>query len=188
MNSPNLNSNQLYTYADYLTWNDGKRYELYNGNVWCMSPAPTIGHQSVVTNLVRDISPFFKRKTCKIIVSPVDVKFAFNIVVQPDIIVVCDPEKLKEKGYCNGAPDLVVEALSPSTQKKDLSEKYDLYEKFGVREYWIVHPQDETLMVFKLKESKFVLDKMYSYEDKVKIGIFEDLEINLRDVFEHYDD
>ena len=188
MNSPVLNPNQLYTYADYFAWNDDKRYELYNGIVWCMSPAPSIWHQSVLGNVYGDIKYHLKGKKCKVFFAPIDVKLADNVVLQPDIIVVCDLQKLNDKRFCNGAPDLVVEALSPATQKKDLHEKYELYEKYGVREYWIVHPLDETLMVFKLVGTKFVLDGLYSYEDKVKVGIFEDLEIDLRHVFEHEED
>ncbi|MBI4647707.1 MAG: Uma2 family endonuclease, partial [Bacteroidia bacterium] len=105
-------------------------------------------------------------------------------VVQPDIIVVCDPKKLDERG-CIGAPDLIVEVLSPATSKRDFKDKYILYEQAGVREYWLVHPTDKLLTVFRLgKEKKFVLDKIYTYDDKVKVGIFDDLVIDLKDIFE----
>jgi len=130
-----------------------------------------------------------RKKKCKVIHSPIDVKFAPDVVLQPDIIVVCDLSKIDKNGGCNGAPDLVVEALSPSTQKRDWNEKYQIYEKYGVREYWIASPSEETLTVFKLGDNgKYFLDHVYFYEDKVKVGIFDDIEIDLLYVFEKYED
>lgn len=110
--------------------------------------------------------------------------FANDTVVQPDIIVVCDPKKIEKKG-CVGAPDLVVEILSPSTAKMDWKDKYALYEEAGVREYWIVNPDDALVHVFRLTDGKFRLDGTYSAEDTLKIGIFEDVTIDLKNVFEN---
>lgn len=106
-----------------------------------------------------------------------------DTVVQPDIIVVCDPKKIEKKG-CIGAPDLVVEILSPSTAKTDWKDKYFLYEENEVREYWIVNPDDALVHVFLLADGKFCLGGTYFAEDAVKISIFEDVIIDLKNVFE----
>ncbi len=190
-----FNPDQRYTFADYLTWGGDKRYELFNGMVMELLPSPTSKHQSVSGNLYGFYWNFLKdKKPCKVLYALIDVRLpvkpgAINddqifTVVQPDIIVVCDPEKLDEKG-CIGAPDLVVEVLSPSTAKNDLKDKYLLYEMAGVREYWVVHPLDELLTVFKNNgDGKLAFDKIYTYDDQVKVGIFDGLIIELKEVFD----
>ncbi len=186
---------QRYSFADYLTWDGGKRYEIFDGMVMELLPSPTSKHQSVSGNLYGFYWNFLKdKKNCKVLYAPIDVRLPVKpdaitddqifTVVQPDIIVVCDPEKLDEKG-CIGAPDLVVEVLSPSTAKNDLKDKYLLYEQAGVREYWVVHPLDELLTVFKNNvDGKLAFDKIYTYDDQVKVGIFDGLIIDLKEVFE----
>ncbi|MBI4649526.1 MAG: Uma2 family endonuclease [Bacteroidia bacterium] len=192
-----IDLNKIYTYADYLTWNDGKRYELYNGRVKEMTPAPASRHQSILGNIFADIK-FFLRKMvvknkCKVFVAPFDVRLPKSgddtdddkiyTVVQPDIVVVCDPAKIDERG-CIGTPDLIVEVISPSSSKNDLDYKYRLYEKAGVPEYWIVFPNDKTLTVCLLdKKRKYGVKELYSYEDKVKVRTFKGLEIDLKDIF-----
>jgi len=190
-----FNSDKLYTYADYLTWNDDKRYEIFNGKVFEFLPSPTSKHQSVSGNLYGSYWNFLKDKNpCKVLYAPIDVRLPkkpeeindtqIYTVVQPDIIIVCDPKKIDEKG-CLGAPDLVVEVLSPSTAKNDIKDKYLLYQQACVREYWIVHPIEELLTVFKLnKVGKLAVEKIYTYDEKVKVGIFEDLVIDLKNIFE----
>jgi len=183
MNSPQLHSSHHYTVADYAAWNDNRRYELLHGRVHAMSPAPTSRHQAISRNLSFEVGYFLKPKaTCQIFYAPIDVYLADDTVVQPDIIVVCDPEKIVLKG-CVGAPDLIVEILSPSTSKTDWKEKYQLYEQAGVREYWIVNPDDGLLHVFRLLNNKFQLDGTYAAEDAVTIGIFDDVVIDLKNVF-----
>lgn len=186
---------KLYTFADYLTWSDNKRYEIFNGRVFELLPSPTSKHQSVSGNLFIDMGNYLRnKKPCKVLYAPIDVRLPVKpeeaadaqiyTVVQPDIIVVCDTKKLDEKG-CLGAPDLVVEVLSPSTAKNDFKDKYLLYEQAGVREYWIVHPVDELLTVFKRNsEGKLALEKIYTCDDMVKVGIFDDLIIDLKDIFD----
>ena len=184
MNSPQLNSHQHYTADDYVMWNDGRRYELFHGGVHAMSPAPSSEHQAISGNLHWEIRSFLTPKaTCRIFYAPIDVYLAEDTVVQPDIIVVCDSEKIVKKG-CVGAPDLVVESLSPSTAKADWKDKFALYEEAGVREYWIVHPEDRLVHVFRLRDGKFQMDGTYSAEDSVRIGIFEGVTIDLKNVFE----
>ena len=124
MNTPQLSSNHRYTVDDYLAWNDGQRYELLHGDVHAMSPAPSWQHQVISSNLAFEIKSHLRpRKTCHVVYSPIDVYLSHDTVVQPDIIVVCDQKKIEKKG-CVGAPDLVVEILSPSTAKADWKDKY----------------------------------------------------------------
>ncbi len=183
MNSPQLQNAQHYTAADYVTWNDGRRYELFHGGVHAMSPAPSLQHQGISRNLSFEVGACLKPNAkCQIFYAPIDVYLGDDTVVQPDIIVVCDPEKLQAKG-CVGAPDLVVEILSPSTSKTDWNEKYKLYEEAGVREYWIVNPSDSLLHLFRLIDGKFHLDGTYSEEESFTIGIFEEITIDLKRIF-----
>jgi len=183
-----LNTNQLYTFQDYLSWNDGKRYELYEGVVYEMQPATTARHQRISTTLSGIYYYYLRtKKCCQVFNAPIDVHLdtgnGTDTVVQPDIIVVCDPSKIDEDGGCNGAPDLIVEVLSPSTAKHDLRDKFFLYQKAGVKEYWVIYPGEKILNVFKLENNLYGIPTIYSYEDKVKVGIFEDLIIDLKEVF-----
>lgn len=193
MNSPQINTNQTYTYADYFKWNDGKRYELYKGKVHAMSPAPSSGHQRISINLLDIFINYLRKKKCEVFHAPFDVRLPkietatddneIYTVVQPDIVVICDHNKIDEKG-CLGAPDLIIEITSPFTSKKDVEDKFLLYENAGVQEYWIIHPEDETLNIFKLdKKGKYSIAKIYSNVAKVKVGIFKDLVIDLSRVF-----
>ena len=146
-----------FTYADYRRWPEDERWELIDGTAYDMCPAPTRGHQAMVVELVRQIANSLLDKPCELYVAPFDVRLPradeaddqIDTVVQPDITVVCDETKLDDAG-CRGAPDWVVEVLSPRTAAKDQGEKRDAYEQAGVREYWLVHPTDLTLMIYRL--------------------------------------
>jgi Uma2 family endonuclease len=147
-----------FTYKEYCSWPDDERWELIDGVAYDMSPAPTSSHQRISMRMSTNISNWLKGKECEIFSAPFDVmlpnfpmknKDEINTIVQPDISVICDPSKIIEKG-CLGAPDLVIEILSPSTSKKDLNEKFQLYEKHGVKEYWIVDPGNKYIQVFHL--------------------------------------
>jgi Uma2 family endonuclease len=149
-----------YTYKDYKTWPDNERWELINGVAYSMSPAPKREHQQVSIALSTQIFTALEGKPCEAYSAPLDVKLSalpgieendIDIVVQPDIMVVCDPEKLDENG-CNGAPDWIIEILSPSTAYKDENEKLMLYEKYGVREYWIIQPGAKMVFIYILDE------------------------------------
>ncbi|TCW42547.1 Uma2 family endonuclease [Thermohydrogenium kirishiense] len=181
-----------YTYADYLTWPEGERWEIINGVPYNMSPSLERKHQKVVGELFAYIHNYLKGKTCEVYNVPFDVRLLdenvsddVTNVVQPDIVIVCDPRKLDDKG-CKGSPDMIVEVVSPSTLKRDLKEKFYLYEKAGVKVYWIVFPDEKTVLSYHLGEDgKYKRPEVYSEEDNIKVGIFESLEIDLKDVFDY---
>ena len=188
-----LDLNKRYTYADYLTWIDDVRRELIEGFIK-MLPAPLDVHVDVSYNISWHLGAIIKQKKgkCKVRPAPFDVRLPKNgetvnekiyTVVQPDISVICDLTKLDKRGCC-GAPDMIVEVLSPSTAKKDMTEKFGLYEDSGVREYWIVHPSDKTIQVFLLqKDGKYNFGTLYEFEGKIPVHIFDDYMIDLDDIF-----
>ncbi|WP_028323857.1 Uma2 family endonuclease [Desulfatirhabdium butyrativorans] len=180
-----------YSYADYLQWHDEERYELIDGEPVLMSPAPNRAHQTISRNLEYHIFSFLQDRSCHVFDAPFDVRLephpipdeASFHVVQPDIVVVCDPAKLDDHG-CIGAPDWVIEIVSPSTASKDHIIKRQLYEQFGVREYWIVQPLDKILLVYRLlADGKYGKPDVYCSEDAVTVGILPELKIDLREVF-----
>lgn len=162
MGLPNEQSSG-FTYADYLTWPEGERWELIEGVAYSMSPAPTRSHQRILLHLARVIGAITDAGPCETYLAPFDVRLrepaphpaagsadeATTTVVQPDISVFCDPSVLDERG-ADGAPDLVVEIASPSTMYKDQTQKLTLYERHGVREYWIVNGEARWVMVYRL--------------------------------------
>jgi len=182
--------NKKYTYADYLTWSEEERWEIING-VPYLQAAPTWQHQAVLLDLARQFANYLQDKSCRVFTAPFDLRIpeanekdeeTIN-VVQPDIIIICDNSRLKKTGYY-GVPELIIEVVSPSTGQKDKIEKFNLYEKAGVKEYWIVEPDEKVVMVFTLEEGRYGRPQMYSEEDKVKVSIFDDLVIDLKPVFE----
>lgn len=183
---------KTFTYSDYASWSDDKRYELISGVAYTMAPAPGERHQGVSSILHGEFYIYLKGKKCKVYHAPFDVAFpeegeifetATN-VVQPDIVVICDKNKIIDRGCC-GAPDLIVEILSPSTAPKDLKDKRKLYQRFCVKEYWIVDPLHKSIQVYKLDEQgKYSFPETYAGDDKIKAGIFnDDLEIDLAVIF-----
>ena len=188
---------QRYSYADYLTWTDDKMWELIDGIVYAFS-APFLKHaRATATFFGKTWSHINRRKgKCEIFTAPFDVRLPINgetvdnkiyNVVQPDICVICDPSKLDERG-CIGAPDLIVEVISPSTCKKDINLKLHLYEKTGVKEYWVVYPNDKAVTVFLLQPNGNY-DEGTTYElingaTKVPVRTLEGLVIELDELFE----
>ncbi len=146
-----------YTYADYLTWTDDERRELIQGQPYAMSPAPGPQHQTVCWELAVQIGQFLRGRPCRAFSAPFDVRLAqddaaddsVDTVVQPDLCVVCDLSRLDDRG-CRGAPDWVIEVLPPRTAARDQIQKLALYERHGVREYWLVHPTDRVVTVYRL--------------------------------------
>ncbi len=157
---PIRKSNHRYTYGEYCTWGEDERWELIDGVAWDMSPAPDRRHQGISAIIHTSFVVFLKGKPCKSYAAPFDVVLPNSpdqpadeaaTVVQPDVLVICDEAKLTEAG-CTGAPDLIVEILSPSTTRKDMEIKRDLYEGHSVREYWIVDPGNRFILVYLLGE------------------------------------
>lgn len=188
-----IDSNKRYSFADYLTWLDDKRRELFEGIVKVMSPAPGRIHQQISTDVMFIFRSFLDGKLCKVYHAPFDVRLPFNgekgdneifTIVQPDICIVCDPAKLDDRG-CLGAPDLIVEIVSPSSNQTDVKDKYIIYEKAGVKEYWIVFPFERVLSVFVLSSGgKYQSIGMFTPGDKVQVTIFNgDLVVNVADLF-----
>ena len=186
-----------FTYADYCGWDEG-RFELIDGEVFDMSPAPTVDHQSVVVELVTQIHTFLRRAKgdCRVFVAPFDVRLPraqeaddeVDTVVQPDVLVVCDRSKLDRRG-CRGAPDWIIEITSPSTASKDQMLKRQLYERHGVREYWLVHPVDRTLTVYRPdSEGRYGAPVVTDAEGASTIELFPDLEVDWSLVFADSDD
>ena len=190
-----LDLKRRYTYADYLTWLDDKARELINGFIQKMSPAPRSIHARVSSEIFYHLSFFLKKNKykCRVFHAPFDVRFPkqgetcndkIDTVVQPDICVICDLSKIDQRGCC-GAPDMIVEITSPSTHKKDVTLKFDLYEKSGVKEYWIVYPNDKAINVFLLQDDgKYNDGVIYEFETKVPVHIFNDYEIDLNEIFD----
>ncbi len=183
-----------YTYADYLTWQWGEMTELIQGKIFKMSPAPGSLHQQVSGELFRQVANFLKSKKCKVFSAPFDVRLPspqknktdreIITVVQPDLCVVCDLTKIDERG-CLGAPDWIIEILSKYTSSKDLNVKFDVYEAAGVQEYWVVHPSEQTVLVYTLdKQGKYKGRlKPFVRTDTVSPMLFPGLSISLEQVF-----
>ncbi len=194
MSVDDLDLNKRYTYADYLQWTFDETVELIRGKIYRMSPAPGRNHQKISMSLSRLISSFLLGKKCEVFAAPFDVRLPLppdrrnenqmDTVVQPDLCVICDSSKLDDKG-CLGAPDWIIEILSKSTARKDLKEKFELYEFAGVKEYWVVHPQEGTLLIYRLKDGKYEgFQKPFTGGDVVDSVVFPDLNMNVEEIFE----
>jgi Uma2 family endonuclease len=174
-----------YTYNDYLSWDDTERYELIDGVPFAMS-APSQKHQRVAGGLFSQLWNYLNGKPCQVFYAPFDVRLNAegndDTVVQPDILVVCDSKKLGERS-CDGAPDMVVEVLSPSTAQFDIVRKFKLYRKYGVREYWIVDPESKTVNIYLLKDGVYVADSYMEEDAQIPVKVLEGCLINLQDVF-----
>ena len=178
--------NGIYSYADYLVWKIKERVELLKGKILEMS-APSPIHQEISGNLQGALFVFLKNSKCKLYTAPFDVRFPQKgesqvyTVVQPDLCVVCDFEKIDSKG-CVGAPDLVVEILSPGNSKKEMKSKFALYQEEGVREYWVVDPDRELVFVYVAENKKFK-PTIPIADDYVYSTIFPDFKIHTSDLF-----
>jgi Uma2 family endonuclease len=181
----------IYTYADYLKWQFEERLELFRGKIFKLS-APNTRHQVITTNILVPLAVFLKNKSCKAFPAPFDVRLPVKnrknddevtTVVQPDLCVICDVSKLDSRGCC-GAPDLVVEILSPGNSKKEIRLKHELYEEAGVKEYWIVYPEEESIAVFLLNDSnKFNGASIYAGGDNIVSYAVPSFSVNLNEIF-----
>ena len=155
-----LDLNGSYSYSDYLKWKFKERVEIINGKIMAMSPAPNRLHQRISMRLTLELAKVFNNQQCQMYVAPFDVRFPdsngkIKTVVQPDLCVICDPNKLDEKG-CIGAPDLIVEILSPGNSKREMKDKYELYQEQGVSEYWIVRPEEQHIQIYVLENGRYI--------------------------------
>jgi len=183
-------SDKKYTYADYLTWTDGERWEIIDG-VPYMQSAPTWQHQAISSELMLQFGECLRNKPCRIFSSPFDLRIPelneedeeTTFVCQPDLIVICDKAGLKGTGYY-GTPTLIIEISSPSTARKDKLLKFNKFEKAGVKEYWIIEPDGKFVSVFTLQNNKrYGRPDVYSDEEKISVSALPDLIIDLNPVF-----
>jgi len=180
-----------YTYADYLTWQMDEMVELIKGKIFKQAAAPRRIHQEVSGRVFNKLYNYLEKQSCKVYAAPFDVRLPvkskknedINTVVQPDICVICDPEKLDELG-CVGAPDLIVEILSPGNNKKELQNKYEVYEESGVKEYWVIHPNECTLVVYTLINGKYVSSKLFTHGERVSSQAVAGFVLDLEEVFD----
>ena len=188
---PTTSYDKIYTYGDYLEFGFEEMVELIKGKIFKMSPAPKTSHQVVCGNLHLEIGNYLKKQDCRVFIAPFDVVLPIKnekknksiTVVQPDLCVICDPSKIDEAG-CFGAPDWIIEVLSPHSSKKDLQLKYDVYQESGVKEYWIVMPKQQLVEVFVLLNNKYQRIQTYVREDTLSPVTIPELTIDLQDIFE----
>ena len=183
-----IKEQHLFTYADYKEWelDEGERYELIDGVAYAMS-APNTTHQRILMMLASEFYTFLKGKPCEVFPAPFDVRLFYaadesdDTVVQPDVVVVCDPKKLGEEG-CRGAPDLIVEVLSPSNTAIEMERKRNLYQEALVREYWVVDPKNKLISIYCLQDDEYSL-KTCRIQDTARPGVLPGLEIPVAVVF-----
>ncbi|MDN3581283.1 Uma2 family endonuclease [Mucilaginibacter flavus] len=190
MQLSDLDISQKYTYADYLKWTFDERLELIKGKVFKMTPAPGSLHQRQSGVIYAELFYHLKGKSCEVFSAPFDVRIPklsgadkeIVTVVQPDICVICDPFKVDDKG-CLGAPDIVVEILSPGNNKKELKNKYEVYEEAKVLEYWIIHPQEKTFLKYTLVNDKFQPSRLLTIGDEVSTPLLPGFILSLDELF-----
>lgn len=184
-----------YSYADYLTWQLNEAVELIKGKIQLMSPAPNVKHQRISVYLSSHLFYYFENKACQVFSAPFDVRLydrsksilankEMTTVVQPDICVICDTDKLDEQG-CNGAPDWIIEILSKGNSKKEVKTKHALYAESGVKEYWLVYPYEEVISQFILNDDtrQYQLINNYAGDDLATPHLFPDLAVDLSALF-----
>jgi len=194
-----LDLNQTYSYADYVTWKFDETVELIKGKIMPMSPAPNVRHQRISIHLAALLYNHFKGKNCQVFAAPFDVRLYdrkksllasidIHTVVQPDLCVICDTSKLDAQG-CNGAPEWIIEILSKGNSKKEMQIKYQLYAESGVGEYWLVYPYEQAIYQFILDDNgRYQLKAMYPNSGTAVPHLFPELAIDLSEVFEGFDE
>jgi Uma2 family endonuclease len=188
-----LDFSKTYTYADYYSWCFEERLELIRGKIFKMSPAPGGNHQLISGNIFVQLYGYLTNKPCKVFAAPFDVRLVrdetsdkkIKNVVQPDVCVICDMAKLADQRSCLGAPDVVIEILSHGNNKKELKTKYDLYEEFGVKEYWIVYPDEQSVIRYVLDtEGKFKTEgRALTIGDNIITSVLPGFKLALEDIF-----
>ena len=180
------NENQRYTYADYLTWECRERYEIFNGEAIMMA-SPSVAHQALQVGLISKFDNWLQGKTCKVFGSPLDVRLfpkndnSDNTVVQPDVLVVCDQNKLGKKSV-DGPPDLIIEIVSPSNINSELMRKFHYCLKAGVREYWVIDPELKTVSVHVYNGGHYI-STSFEDNDRIPVTILPGSEISLEELW-----
>jgi len=190
-----LDPNGNYSYADYVTWQFDETVELFKGKISLMCPGPNVKHQRHSVYLSSHLFFYFQNKPCQVFAAPFDVclydrkksllaNIEVTTVVQPDICVICDPNKLDEQG-CNGAPDWIIEILSKGNSQREVKIKHALYAESGVKEYWLVFPYEEVISQFVLNDEtgQYQLANSYAGDDVATPYLFPDLAIDLTSLF-----
>jgi Uma2 family endonuclease len=199
-----LDFTKQYSYSDYLMWQFDERLELLKGYINRMSPAPNRNHQHISSNLHGQLWNLLKNRSCNLYTAPFDVRLPISedlaiskkyknkakqlpdgkmmTVVQPDISVICDEDKLDERG-CVGAPDLVIEILSPGNTNREMKDKFEIYQEAGVKEYWIVEPNDQFILIYSLQKGKYIGSKPYTIEDVITSTIIPDFSLDVKEIF-----
>ena len=194
MQFADLDLDKIYTYADYYKWRFEERVELIKGKIFKMSPAPNRFHQELTRDILLALSNFLQGKQCQVYMAPFDVRLPKRsnddkdiiTVLQPDVCVVCDPSKLDYRG-CIGAPDIIVEILSPGNNSKEMKNKYEVYEYACVKEYWVVSPQNQTFLIHTLQDGKFQLSPVKVPGDVVTSALLPGFSLDLTELFKNID-
>ncbi|MFC0345420.1 Uma2 family endonuclease [Epilithonimonas hispanica] len=187
-NIDQLDLNKTYTFADYLLWRFKERVELIKGKILKMSPAPAPNHQRMAQKINQKLYPFFAEKQCELFFAPFDVRLPNKngeilTVVQPDLCVICDRKKIDDKG-CLGAPDLVIEILSPGNSKKEMNLKFSLYEESGIPEYWVVDSSEKFILIYSLENGEYISRKPVADGEILQSIKFPDLKFSTKDFYE----
>jgi Uma2 family endonuclease len=174
---------ERFTWDDYQTWPDDERWEIIGGEAFAMSPAPATRHQLLSARLVSALDAFLRGRKCQVYAAPVDLKLSDEDIVQPDILVVCEPEKVKPT-HIEGPPTLVIEILSPSTELIDRGLKLDLYAASGVKEVWLVTPYPSLIEIFVLDNGAYRRARALTREQEFRCPSFPDLGLDLNGLFD----
>ncbi len=182
-----LDLNQQYTYADYMTWQLRERVEIFRGWIAAMAPAPSRFHQAVARNMTGLLFNAFNDHLCELYPAPFDVRLpntaGGETVVQPDLCVICDLDKLTDQG-CTGAPDWIIEILSPGNSKREMKTKYELYQESGVKEYWLVNPLESVILRFVLRDGIYAgLAPVTDENEAIECSFFPELRVRGEEVF-----
>ena len=182
MNGSAARQHRRYTWDDYRAWDDDQRWEIIGGEAYLMSPSPTPRHQGIIGELLLQMANHFKGKPCQVFVAPLDVVLSEEDVVQPDLMVVRKPDRIK-RTHIEGAPSLVVEVVSEHSARTDRMLKLQLYARAGVKEYWIVTPWPSLVEVFLLRSGRYQVQEVCGKDQVLSSPSFPDLKIALKDVF-----
>jgi len=182
MGRPEKKRSGRYTYADYASWPEGERWELVDGIPYAMTPSPSTRHQRISLGLASELRKCLEGKQCEVLAAPMDVKLSEEDVVQPDAFVYCHPEQDKSD-YVEGAPVVVVEVVSPTSGVHDRMRKLHLYARYGVKEYWIVSPEDQLVEVLVLADGVYSVADVFGRDDELASTQLPDVTIDLSCIF-----